>query len=227
MRYELILFDLDNTLLDYDQAERSALKNALVQFGITNNFSHYHHDYNRINMTFWQKFENQEISVEQLRVERFQELFLLNKLTIHAENFSNIYLRFLAKTDFLLPGAIEISEYCGKKYKIALISNGLASVQYSRIQKSGLGEYFDSVTISEEVGYPKPHPEIFASAIQSSHHTDRRTILMVGDNLPSDIKGGIDFGIDTCWINWANQENLTTFLPTYELTDLMRLKRII
>ena len=89
MQYKLILFDLDNTLLDYDQAERSALKNALTQFGVINNFARYHADYNRINKTFWQKFENKEISVEQLRVERFEELFLLNKLTIHAESFSN------------------------------------------------------------------------------------------------------------------------------------------
>jgi 2-haloacid dehalogenase len=110
---------------------------------------------------------------------------------------------------------------------LAIITNGLKDVQNYRIKKSVIGEYFEDIVISEEVKVAKPNSKIFEHALNNLKHTDKSKVLMVGDSLTSDIQGGINFGIDTCWFNPSKTVNTTKIKPTFEIANLMELKDIV
>jgi len=227
MPYELILFDADNTLLDYDRGQKFALDEAFRHFGLTTRLDRYRADYNRINGEFWALFEKQEVTAEELRVARFDRLFAEHGLDLDAAEFSRVYLAFLSQADFLLPDALATVHYCREKYAVALLSNGLAEVQHARYRRAGLDTLFPVRVVSEEIGVPKPDPRIFAETLALCHHQDKTTVLMVGDNLSSDIIGGQRFGIDTCWLNLTGAIAPDQIRPTYEIAALSGLRMII
>jgi len=111
--------------------------------------------------------------------------------------------------------------------KIYLITNGLTVVQKPRIKNSVIGKYFDGVIISEEVGYAKPHKEIFDIAFNMMDNPEKNEVLIIGDSLTSDIAGGINYGIDTCWYNSFNNEVNDNIIPTYEIRELKELLDLI
>jgi YjjG family noncanonical pyrimidine nucleotidase len=227
MPYELILFDADNTLLDYDRGQKFALDEAFRLFGVTSRLDRYLGDYNRINGEFWILFEKQEVTAEELRVARFARLFQEHGLSLDAAEFSRVYLEYLSRADFLLPDAVATIHYCRKKYAVALISNGLADVQHARYRRAGLDKLFPVRVVSEEIGVPKPDPRIFAETLALCGHRDKATVLMVGDNPGSDILGGQRFGIDTCWLNLDGSPVPDGIRPTYEIAALAELRQII
>jgi putative hydrolase of the HAD superfamily len=112
-------------------------------------------------------------------------------------------------------------------YKLAIVTNGLKDVQNNRIRKSVIGEYIKDIIISEEVGISKPDPGIFEHAFNNIEQYDKSRVLMVGDSLSSDIQGGINFGIDTCWYNPHKTQNQTQISPSYEISNLMELLSIL
>ena len=114
-----------------------------------------------------------------------------------------------------------------KDFRLSIITNGLKDVQDNRIRKSIIAKYFDDIVVSEEVMVSKLDPKIFEHALININHTDKSKVLMVGDSLTSDIQGGINFGIDTCWFNPNNIANKTRIKPTYEISNLMDLKDIV
>ena len=116
---------------------------------------------------------------------------------------------------------------CSKSYNLVIVTNGLASVQNPRFNNSELKKYFSHIVISEEIGFAKPKKEIFDYTFELLGSTTKESSLIIGDNLSSDIKGGSDYGIDTCWINPQKIENKTDIVPTYEITELNELKSIL
>ncbi|MBN2432059.1 MAG: YjjG family noncanonical pyrimidine nucleotidase [Acidobacteria bacterium] len=225
--YEWILFDADNTLLDYDRGQKYALNSAFADFGVTRRVDRYLVDYNRINAEFWVMFEKQEVTAGELRVARFARLFRENGLDLDAAAFSRVYLDYLSRADFLLPDALATVRYCRDKYRLALLSNGLAEVQHARYRRAGLDKLFPVRVVSEEIGVPKPDPRIFAATLDLCDHHDKSTVLMVGDNPGSDIIGGQRFGIDTCWFNRTGAAAPADIRPTYEISKLAELRAII
>ena len=174
----------------------------------------------------WQEFENGEITAEILRSERFRRLFKKKGMNLHPELVSKKYIASLSNCSFLLDGAKEIiSFFCGK-CQIALITNGLSDVQHQRITNSIIAPFFEHIFISEEIGSAKPHPAIFAFALKHYPEIEKEETLIIGDNLNSDIKGGNDFGIHTCWFNPKKMKNNLPFKPTYEIRNLMELKKL-
>ena len=139
---------------------------------------------------------------------------------------SIFYIDNLKKMTFLIPNALEIVEYCSKKAKLAIITNGLSDVQNSRISLSKLNRYFHHTFIPEEIGYPKPDRKIFEFVFAKISFSKENTII-IGDNLKSDIKGGNDFGIETCWVNFNNEINETDIIPTFEIKSLLEFREII
>lgn len=225
MNYKLILFDADGTLYDFTRAEREAFEKTFHQFGIHENLTHLHKEYEKINLAIWKEFEEKKITSTKLRLERFHRFFTQEKLSLDPQMISPVYLKYLSQGTHLLEGAEEIVKFFYGKCKLALATNGLANVQNPRFAGSDLAKYFQHIFISEEIGFPKPNKEFFKHIFSKLPH--KESSIIIGDNLTSDIKGGNDFGIDTCWFNQNKRINESGIIPTFEISDLLELKRII
>lgn len=227
MKYEVILFDADETLFDFNKAEASALEKTMIGHGIDYDDEFHLGHYRKINRVIWDEFENNLITVKDLKVERYRRFFEELGMSINPKEFSHSYLLALGEMAFLFNGAKEILDELHKEYKLVLITNGLAKVQRSRLEKTLLQNYFDSIIISEEIGVSKPNVGIFEHAFESIRHSNKSTALIVGDSLKSDIKGGLNFGIDTCWYNPEGIVNNTDIKPKYEIKSFNELKDIL
>lgn len=167
-----------------------------------------------------------------MKVERFRQLFEKNNLDYNAKDFSNGYLKRLGEGVFLFDGVVNFCKYISEKYKVAIITNGLKEVQYPRIEKSGIGNFIDEIVISEEVGFAKPDKKIFEIAIEklekiSNQKYGKDEIIMIGDSQTADIQGGINIGIDTCWVNIVGKVERENIKPTYKVTSIKELYEIV
>ncbi len=222
MKYHAVLFDADGTLFDFHRAESYALEEAFRELGL--DFSpEYRESYERINREVWRLFELGEISSVDLRVLRFERFLEKIGADIDPEKMSSSYLSWLARAEFLLDGAQELVEALAGKVKLAIVTNGLKDVQRGRFGRSPIRRHFDSIVISEEVGVQKPDPAIFVHALDRLEHEDKGSVLMVGDSLTSDIQGGVNFGIDTCWFNPGGIELPESPTPSYVIERLEEL----
>lgn len=226
MKYDIILFDADDTLFDYGMAESHALTNTFLHFGLPTGAQDYADSYQEINRALWKDLEQGKISSAALRVERFNRLFVANALELDPEEFSEAYLRFLGEGTFLMQGAIELCEELAE-CRLSIITNGIKEVQTSRIQGSLLRDTFEHIIISDEVGSQKPETGIFDYAFAKLGISDKSKVLIVGDSLTSDIQGGINYGIDTCWFNPLGKKNESNVQPKYEIRDLSELLNIV
>lgn len=225
-RYNYILFDLDGTLFDYDKSEFDALKKTFEQFGFLFR-SHFLAVYRLHNEQLWQAFENGHISQERLKIQRFEQTAETLGLQFNPEKFSAVYLANLAQGTDLIDGAEQLVISLNQKFELLLITNGLAMVQRPRIANSTIGKYFKQVIISEEVGLAKPDPQIFDLLFDKINRPPKKTVLLVGDSLSSDIRGGNQYGIDTCWFNPRGQSNDSGFKGNYEIRRLNELQPIV
>lgn len=225
-RYRWLLFDADGTLFDYDKAEIFALQRSFRQSDIPFE-SHYLSIYRRINGQIWIDFEHGKITAERLKARRFELLFDKLHIDVDARKFSDRYLINLSGATFLLGRAEELVKTLAATYRIGIITNGLTKVQRPRFRNSNLAPYLETTIISEEVGVAKPDPQIFEIAFEQMQHPARDEVLIVGDSLTSDIQGGCNYGIDTCWFNPDNVENTFPFRPTYEIHALSEVLGIV
>ncbi|TWT00958.1 YjjG family noncanonical pyrimidine nucleotidase [Planomicrobium sp. CPCC 101079] len=225
-KYRSIWFDVDDTLFDFKQSEINALHNTFIEYKLPEGMAAYHASYRKISNKLWSDLEKGEIGLRELGTERFKRLFLEHELETDAMLFSRSYLGNLGNEAHLMPGAAEL---CAKLsgYQLAIITNGFGEVQRARIQNSPLSGRFEQLIVSEETGFQKPHPGIFDFAFKTLKLKDKSKVLMVGDSLQSDIQGGVNYGIDTCWFNPMHKKNLTNFVPTYEIHDLLELLDIV
>lgn len=227
-KYNWILLDLDDTLFDYAQTEYHSLKLLCEEF-----FGQFddklHQSYSVINRGFWNDFQNGKIGIDDVKVGRFNDFaaanFPDNKIT--PKELSERFIDFLSKSVFMLDGAIEFMDFLVEhNFKISAITNGIQRNQRSRIKLSGLDKYFDHVIISEEVGHAKPKIEYFDFAKDKIGFVNEQT-LIVGDNIESDIRGGHNYGIDTCWFNLQKKENSSDINPTYEVDTFDNLQKLL
>lgn len=227
-RFRAILFDLDGTLLNFEEAERVALSNALAEFQVpcSENTQHLYH---MINERLWEQFELGLVSKEALKLWRFEELFKELDIHIDAERVNRAYQKALSHCAILERDAREIcgklSEYC----KLYVVTNGTAAVQYSRLKESGLDQYFRGVFVSEELGARKPEEVFFNKVFEQIHcrEVEKSEILLVGDSVSSDIKGALRAGISACWYNPSGKKNYSSLTPHYEIRLLSELTDIV
>jgi putative hydrolase of the HAD superfamily len=227
MKYEVILFDADDTLFDFKKSEKEAFKNTMLEFNIEYNENHHLKIYHEINTAIWKEFENGLITQERLKVERFKRLSDALMAEFDENEFAKTYIRHLANGSFLFEGSIDLVISLHKEYKLSIVTNGLKDVQNKRIRQSIISKYFENVVISEEAKVSKPDPKIFEYALNNIKYTDKSKVLMVGDSLTSDIQGGINSGIDTCWYNPGRIENKTGIIPHYEISHLLELQEVL
>lgn len=227
-RYDFILFDIDGTLLDFEKAEKVGMKETLTRFGLRND-DEVLDAYNEINISHWQMFEVGELSLDKLLVRRHEALFERYGFQQDAAKFNDYYESRLKNCGYLVEHALDVLDFVKSKFcKMAIITNGLYETQTNRIAISKLNEYFQHIYISEKIGYCKPQKEIFEHIFKEiGGNIKKENILIVGDSLTSDIKGGNNFGIDTCWINPHKLENRLDVKVDYEIQSLLQLKEII
>ncbi|MCJ0054779.1 YjjG family noncanonical pyrimidine nucleotidase [Clostridioides difficile] len=225
--YKFIFFDADDTLFDFKKSESHAFKKLLSEFDLEFNFENYIESYRNISDKLWLDLEKNIITLNELKLLRFELFANKISLDVDSETLSKMYLNFLGECTFLIPGAIDILQYLKKKYTIVIITNGISVVQKKRLENSKIKGYIDGMVVSEELKISKPNPEIFKYALKKFNCHDKSSALMIGDSLTSDILGGINSGIDTCWLNSNNSINYTNHIPTYEINTLIELKKLL
>jgi 2-haloacid dehalogenase len=226
MAYQWILFDVDNTLFDFDRSEKYALEQAFYDYEIP--FSEeFVAIYHQVNKQCWKAFEEGEMDQSTLRSRRF-ELFL-EKIGSKgdAQKMGTNYLQHLANTDFMIDGARPLLNRLLGKYKMAIVTNGLQDVQRPRVRKTKTEHYFETIIVSDEIGVSKPGRAFFEHTFEQIGQPAKSETLLVGDSLNSDIRGGNDFGIDTCWFNPGNQRNESEISPNFEIDKLSLLEAIL
>lgn len=226
MKYKWILFDADGTLFDYDRAESTALAAAFEDNGL--HFSPgYLGVYRLVNSQIWRDYEQGRITQERLRTRRFELLFAEIGVEADSRVFSERYLLHLSRGTFLVEGARNLVEQLRGRMGLLLITNGLTDVQRPRLANSAIGDAFDLIVISEEEGVAKPDNRIFDICFERMGWPQKREVLMVGDSLTSDIKGGSNYSIDTCWFNPNRQPAPPDLSITYEIQRLEQLAPIL
>jgi YjjG family noncanonical pyrimidine nucleotidase len=202
MKYSWLFFDADDTLFDYPKAESGALEMTFLDMGLS-----YLPDtlatYQVFNQQVWREFEQGKISALDLRIQRFNRLFDHLHLGVDLEAFSQRYLVNLSRESGLIDGADRLLTNLSGHYRMGLITNGLPEVQRPRLAASGIARFFEFVAISEELGVAKPDPRFFTIALDMAGHPDPRSVLVIGDSVNSDIRGGVESGLDALWYNPA------------------------
>lgn len=226
-RYKFIFFDADDTLFDFKKSESYAFKKLLSKFRLDFDFENCIKIYRNISDKLWLDLEKNTITLDELKLLRFEIFAKEMKLNVDPIILSKMYLNFLGECTFLMPGTIDVLSYLKDKYKIIIITNGISKVQNNRLENSEIKEYIDGMIVSEEVKLSKPNPEIFKYAFKKFNCYDKTSALMIGDSLTSDILGGINSGIDTCWLNSNNSINHTSSIPNYEINSLIALKNLL
>lgn len=225
-RYDYILFDADNTLFDFDLAESRALRTVLTArgFSVTPALVERYH---AINRSFWERYDRGEITQDWLLVERFA--VLLRELGSGADPFllNREYLQQLGTCGILFPGAEALCRRLAEKCSLAIITNGTSVAQHGRFEPSPIRPLFSHLFISEEIGAQKPQKEFFDIVCREAGIADRSRAVVVGDNLCTDILGGINAGIDTIWYNPRRLPESKAAVPTWGANDFKDVERII
>lgn len=207
-KYTTLLFDADNTLLDFDKAENECLKKVMEIYNLPATEENCR-KYSEINDGLWKRFEKGEIEKAEIKATRFREFF--NYLGV-TEGFDPLqvnekYLGFLREGGYTIEGAAELCRSLTEKgYTIYIITNGIALTQARRLELSGLLPYVTDVFVSETIGIPKPKKEYFDYVLQSIKEKSTDKILVIGDSLTSDIKGAENAGLDYIWYNHRKEE---------------------
>ena len=183
--------------------------------------------YDTVNQRFWRAFERGEISQGEIKEKRFVAFFEALGLDLDASAMNALYLKGLSEGYYLLDGALELVQKLAQDHTLAIVTNGLKEVQRPRFTASPIIGYFNTIVVSDELGVAKPQAGIFDEAFRLLDYPAKRDVLMIGDSLSSDMQGGINYGIDTCWFNPAGRDNKAGLPVTYEVKDFETLSRIL
>ena len=225
MRYPIILLDADYTLFDFDRAEGNALAATLSRFGVPPK-EEVVARYRTINNSYWAKLERGEIKKSVMLVQRFEDFFGGYGLAPNCAQVNREYLACLGTFSFLIPGALELCRNLHQKgHRLCIVTNGTAAANQTRLRDSGLEPYFNGVFISEVVGAEKPSPRFFDAVFEALSHPAKDGCIIVGDSLVSDIRGGRQAGIATCWFNPERQPSNDDC--DYVIGDLAELAGIV
>ena len=229
-KYRHIFFDLDRTLWDFDAAAEVAFERIYDKYRLKDrgipSAHEFHMVYHPLNEKLWELYRTNLITKDDLNRTRF--LKPLEHYGIHdvdlADHLSEDYVYWSPRIVRLVPGTMELLDYLKPNYHLHLITNGFEEVQHTKLSGSGMEPYFETLTVSEEVGVKKPNPEIFQYALQKAHATAEES-LMIGDEMAVDIDGARAAGIDQIFFN-ATGENIEGE-RTYEVRTLLDIKNII
>lgn len=222
MSYNILLFDVDDTLLDFGANETDSLNKLFQQHGYT--FSdELFRVYNSVNKQLWADYEDGNIVLTEVLNSRFSETMLRLGKVVDGIEWENMYRELLGNGCQLIEGALELCQSLSASHRLFVITNGITKTQIKRLKQSGLYEFFEDIFDSQSIGFQKPSKEFFEYVMCHIKDFDIKEALIIGDSLNSDIKGGLLLGIDTCWINRKSQKCSAEIQSTYTVTSLVEL----
>ncbi|GGP56906.1 dUMP phosphatase [Shewanella algicola] len=221
-KYKWILFDADETLFHFDAF--SGLKLMFSRFNVEFSLDDFA-AYQQINKPLWVDYQNGLINAAHLQHTRFTHW--ANKLSVTPQHLNSQFLAAMGDICQPLPGARELVDSLSGKVNLGIITNGFTELQSIRLSRTGFQDAFSPVVISEQLGKAKPDVAIFNHAFSLMGEPEKRQVLMVGDNLHSDIIGGINAGIDTCWLNHHGAAVSDDISPSYQVSNLTELQQLL
>ncbi|WAW15530.1 YjjG family noncanonical pyrimidine nucleotidase [Peptostreptococcus equinus] len=226
--FRYILWDIDRTLLNFDLSEDKSLKMAFEKFNLGNCSDKQLDEYKIINKKYWDLLEQGKISKEGVLYGRFEEFFSLYNIDKSiVKKFNSYYQECLGLTPIFNENALEVVRYLKGKYKQFAVTNGTATAQIAKLKNSGLDKILDFVFISEKIGYAKPFIGFFDKIFEYTNDRNCDKYLIIGDSLTSDIQGGINAGIQTCWYNPYNTKIADDIKISYTINNLKQVLDII
>ncbi len=228
-KFKVILWDIDGTLLDFHPAERHAIQKCFREFGLGECTDEMVQEYSGINKRYWLALELGKITKEQVLVGRFRELFANHGIDEELATKVNAkYQMYLGDEVFFFPGVMDmIQDFKEQGLVQCAVTNGTKVAQVRKLSKSGLDQLLDYIFISEDVGYEKPAPEFFQKVFAQIGDYQPEEVLIVGDSLTSDMKGGKGADIRTCWFNPKGAEKSFQIDTDYEIKQIVQVKDII
>lgn len=223
--YDWILFDLDNTILDFNASSLIAFSKIMERLDVENDPTLVK-SFKKFNLQVWAEMEKGLIDHQQLKSKRWSLFFESIQVKEDPVAVNDEYFEYIKANPVFVDHALEIVQSGYKHYNLMIITNGLSEVQRPRLEITGLTDYFQHIVISDELGFAKPHKEYFDHCHTLMNNPDKQRILVVGDTLGSDILGGKSFGYRTCWYNHSNIFN-GEIHTDYEIKDLRELGSIL
>ena len=221
---KIILFDIDNTLMDFHECSRLAIIQSFEQCNLTLD-QHIFNVFGEINDFLWHQYDLGKLTREQLFKTRWQMIFDKVGINFCGSDFEQIFLKNLGQQSIKINGADEILTYLKPKYTICAASNAPYDLQMSRLNLSGLIKYFDHIFISEKIGYQKPTKGFFDFCFDKLGNPSKEDVIMIGDSPVADIEGGMQYGITTCWFDKNRTKRQIN--ANFCITNLLQLKDIL
>ena len=223
-----LLFDLDNTLLNFSESSHMAFRQMLTDWSVdAKDASRLYDIYQKINHQLWHDREEGRISHHDLKTKRWSLFFKEVGITADAGEANAQYFDIIQNRVDFVPYAQELLSALKPHYQLSIVTNGLSEVQRPRIERSGIGDFFEHIIISDEIGTAKPQNAFFEHCHDLIDKPDHREVLIIGDTLKSDIKGGNDFGYHTCWFNHDYIDHDGLHHPNAEINTLPELLDIL
>lgn len=226
-RFDIILWDIDQTLLDFKKSQEYALQHSFMQFGRKIDDT-VQAQYDAINHTYWKQYELGKVTKSELLTGRFATLFSqLGMKDIPVEEFQAFYQDALGSVYYFRDDAYQLCSKLKGKVRQYAVTNGVSSTQRKKLRLSGLDQLFDDIFVSEEMGVPKPQLSYFEKCFEQIEDFQKEKTLIVGDSLSSDMQGGNNAGIACCWYNPYKYENDAGLRIDYEIQNLWEVEEII
>jgi len=220
--FDCILFDADETLFEFDAYQ--GLRKMFAQYGVTFSAEDYH-EYQALNRPLWTAYQQHEITAEQLKTQRFDTW--AQRVNVPSSTLNQQFLASMADICQPLSGAKALLEAIAPHVRIGIITNGFTDLLHARLASTGFGGYFDVLTISEQFGLAKPAPEIFYHTLEQLPGCLAERTLMVGDTPESDILGGINAGMKTCWLDHGDKSLPESITPDWRVSSLQELQTLL
>ncbi len=223
-----VLWDIDGTLLNFEKTESYAIKKCFSLFGVGECTDEMVRRYSAINRSMWEMLERGEITKPEVLCGRFERFFQSEGIAFdRIDDFNSEYQVRLGDEFFFCDNGLETVTALKAKVKQYAVTNGTYVAQSRKLNKSGLINIFDGVFISDKVGYEKPSKEFFDCVFEKIGKYNRDEIIIVGDSLTSDMRGGNNAGILCCWYNPLGKDAPNDLRIDYEITDLGEILEIV
>lgn len=224
MKYKLFLFDLDDTLLDFKASEKLSFAMAMQRLGIHDGVDQLFKTYQLENTALWKMFEQNLITKDHLKVERFRKSFNSHQIDLNPDLASAYFLEVLSETAVLIEHAVEICDWLSQRGELGIITNGIQRVQHQRIKNSAIAPYISFIGVSEHCGFAKPDSRFFEYSAKMAKSFSKASTIVIGDRIDTDIQGAHNYGVDACWFNPTGACGQPHLNPAYVIKHLSEIK---
>lgn len=230
MNFEILLWDLDGTVNDFIASEKLAIKKGFERLNLGFCTDEMVSCYSKINVGYWERLERGEMSKPEILVGRFRDFFAKYEIQTHlAEEFNENYQYDLGDNLIFIDGALEVLRKIKESGRVRqfVVTNGLVANQKRKLEGPELKPIFEYAFISDEVGFEKPSVQFFDAVFKKVGPVDKSKVLIIGDSLTSDIRGGNNAGIKTCWFNPGGKQNDKGVSVDFEIKNLVEILNIL